>query len=173
MITPDLPVVESALSAFIGGTAVAELQELLERCEDFEVLVTGHPPDPQAAKDLLVEIPPDHALRDKFVIGIWTDDGLTAAIDLLRDFPEAHVWYLGLLLIAPEARGSGFGARIVAALKTWIIAQGGRSIRLVVQDQNPDALRFWLAQGFVQVGTATQELMDRTNTVTRMELKLV
>ncbi|MDO9246246.1 MAG: hypothetical protein Q7U11_07205, partial [Phenylobacterium sp.] len=64
MITPDLPVIEGALSAFIDGGAVAELQELLERCEDFEVLVTGHPPDPHAAKDLLVEIPPDHALRD-------------------------------------------------------------------------------------------------------------
>lgn len=173
MTTPDLPVVEGALSAFIGGTAVAELQELLERCTDFEVLVTGHPPDPHAAKDLLVEVPPDHALRDKSVVGIWTDDGLTAAIDLLRDFPEARVWYLGLLLIAPESRGAGLGERIVAALKPWIIAQGGRSLRLVVQDQNPAALRFWLRQGFVPVGTATQDLMDRTNIVTRMELKLV
>lgn len=172
MTTPDLPVVEDALSAFIGGSAVAELQELLERCEDFEILVTGHPPDPHAARDLLVEVPPDHALRDKFVVGIWTDQGLTAAIDLLRDFPQAQVWYLGLLLVAPEARGAGFGERIVAALKPWIIAQGGRSIRLVVQEQNPAALRFWLRQGFAQVGTATQELMDRTNQVTRLELKL-
>ena len=172
MTTPDLPVVEDALLAFIGGSAVTELQELLERCEDFEVLVTGHPPDPHAAADLLIEVPPDHPLRDKFVIGVWTDDGLTAAIDVLRDFPEPHVWYLGLLLVAPEARGSGLGARIVEALKTWIRSHDGRTIRLVTQDQNPDALRFWLAQGFVQIGTATQELMDRTNQVTRLELKL-
>ena len=172
MTTPDLPVVEDALLAFIGGSAVTELQELLERCEDFEVLVTGHPPDPHAAADLLIEVPPDHPLRDKFVIGVWTDDGLTAAIEVLRDFPEPHVWYLGLLLVAPEARGSGLGARIVEALKTWIRSHDGRTIRLVTQDQNPDALRFWLAQGFVQIGTATQELMDRTNQVTRLELKL-
>ncbi|MDO8800508.1 N-acetyltransferase [Phenylobacterium sp.] len=172
MITPDLPVIEGALSAFIDGSAVAELQELLERCTDFEVLVTGHPPEPYAARELLVDVPPDHPLRDKFVIGLWTDQGLTAAIDLLRDFPEPHVWYLGLLLLAPEARGSGLGARIVEALKTWIRSHDGRAIRLVTQDQNPDALRFWLAQGFVQIGTATQDLMDRTNQVARLELKL-
>lgn len=172
MTTPDLPVVEDALLAFIGGSAVAELQELLERCEDFEVLVTGHPPDPHAARDLLTEVPPDHPPRDKFVIGVWTDDGLTAIIDLLRDFPQPHVWYLGLLLVAPEARGSGFGARIVEALKAWVRSHDGRAIRLAVQDQNPAALRFWLRQGFVQTGTATQELMDRTNSVARMELTL-
>ncbi|WP_421934164.1 GNAT family N-acetyltransferase [Phenylobacterium sp.] len=172
MTTPDLPVVEGALTAFIGGSAVAELQELLERCEDFEVLVTGHPPDPHAAADLLVEVPPDHPLRDKFVIGVWTEDGLTAAVDLLRDFPAQHIWYLGLLLVAPEARGSGLGERILEALKTWIRGHGGRAIRLVVQDQNPDALRFWLRHGFVQIGKAAQELMDRTNQVARLELKL-
>ena len=59
MITPDLPVIEGALSAFIDGSAVAELQELLERCTDFEVLVTGHPPEPYAARELLVDVPPD------------------------------------------------------------------------------------------------------------------
>lgn len=172
MTTPDLPVVEGALLALVSGSAVAELQDLLERCEDFEVLVTGHPPDPHAAADLLTEVPPDHPLRDKFVIGVWTDQGLTAAIDLLRDFPQPHVWYLGLLLVAPEARGQGLGEAIVSALKTWIRGHGGRAVRLVVQDQNPAALRFWTQMGFIQIGTATQELLDRTNQVARLELKL-
>ena len=88
MVVSDLPQVEGAQLALITGSAVAELQELLERCADFEVMVTGSPPDAHAAADLLVEIPPDHALRDKLVIGVWTDQGLTAAIDLLRDFPD-------------------------------------------------------------------------------------
>lgn len=87
MVISDLPQVEGAQVALISGSAVPELQELLERCADFEVLVTGSPPHADAAADLLVEVPPDHALRDKLVIGIWTEAGLTAAIDLLRDFP--------------------------------------------------------------------------------------
>ncbi|MDP2012553.1 MAG: GNAT family N-acetyltransferase [Phenylobacterium sp.] len=172
MTTPDLPLVEGAQLALISGSAVEELQVLLERCEDFEILVTGHPPGPYAAEALLTDAPPDHPLRDKFVIGAWTDRGLTATVELLRDFPERHVWYLGLLLVAPEARGQRLGERILAAVKSWIISQDGRAVRLIVQDQNPAALRFWLAQGFVQIGTATQDLMDRTNQVARLELKL-
>lgn len=172
MTTPDLPVVEDALLALISGSAVEELQVLLERCEDFEVLVTGQPPGPYAAEALLTDASPDHPLRDKFVIGVWTDQGLTAAVELLRDFPERHVWYLGLLLVAPEARSQGLGERVFTALKPWIASQQGRAVRLIVQDQNPPALRFWTRHGFVQVGTATQELMDRTNQVARLELKL-
>ncbi|WP_340644648.1 GNAT family N-acetyltransferase [Phenylobacterium sp.] len=172
MTTPDLPAVEGAQLALISGSAVEELQVLLERCEDFEILVTGHPPDLYAAQALLTDAPPDHPLRDKFVIGVWTDQGLTAAVELLRDFPERHVWYLGLLLVAPEARGQGLGERILAALKPWIINQEGRALRLIVQDQNPAALGFWTRQGFVVIGTATQDLMDRTNQVTRLELRL-
>ncbi len=172
MTTPDLPLVDGAQLALISGSAVEELQVLLERCEDFEVLVTGHPPGPYAAQALLTDAPADHPLRDKFVIGAWTDQGLTAAAELLRDFPERHVWYLGLLLVAPENRGQGIGQQILAALKTWIVSQDGRTIRLIVQEQNPAALRFWLAHGFVQIGTATQELMDRTNQVARLELRL-
>lgn len=172
MVVSDLPQVEGAQLALISGSAVAELQELLERCADFEVMVAGSPPDANAAADLLIEVPPEHSLRDKLVIGVWTDDGLTAAIDLLRDFPDPHAWYLGLLLVAPEARGRGLGEAIVAALRSWIRAQGGWTIRLIVQEQNPAAHRFWIRQGFVEVGTAVQELEDQVNQVSRLELRL-
>ena len=172
MVTADLPQVEGAQVALISGSAVAELQELLERCADFEVMVTGSPPDAYAAVDLLAEVPPEHSLRDKMVVGVWTDQGLTAVIDLLRDFPDPHAWYLGLLLVAPEARGRGLGATVVAALRRWVVAQGGWTIRLIVQEQNPDAQRFWLRQGFVEVGRTVQELEDRSNQVSRLELRL-
>ena len=59
-----------------------------------------------------------------------------------------------------------------ADLRPWIVAQGGWTIRLAVQEQNPAALRFWNRQGFVEVGAAVQELDDRTNQVRRMELRL-
>jgi GNAT superfamily N-acetyltransferase len=172
MPMPHLPRLEGCDLALISGDAVEELQVLLERCEAFEILVTGHPPDPHAAEDLLVEVPPDHPLRDKLVIGVWTDQGLIAAIDLLRDFPDQRIWYLGLLLVAPEARSQGLGGRTVEAIAAWVTGEGGRSIRLAVQAQNPDALRFWARMGFSPIGTAVQELMDRTNTVTRMERRL-
>jgi ribosomal protein S18 acetylase RimI-like enzyme len=168
----DLPAIEGALTALVSGSAVEELQVLLERCADFEILITGTPPGPTAAEDLLVDAPEDHPLRDKFVIGVWTDQGLTAAIDLLRHFPQEHVWYVGLLLVAPEARGQGLGAQVVEALVGWVRRQGGRALRLVVQEQNPRAMAFWRAHDFQPIGTAVQELEARTNQVTRMERRI-
>ncbi|MCI3132990.1 GNAT family N-acetyltransferase [Phenylobacterium aquaticum] len=168
----DLPAIEGALTALVSGSAVEELQVLLERCADFEILVTGAPPGPTAAEDLLVDAPEDHPLRDKFVIGVWTDQGLTATIDLLRHFPQEHVWYVGLLLVAPESRGQGLGRRIVEALIDWVRRQGGRALRLVVQEQNPRAMAFWRAHDFQPIGTAVQELEARTNQVTRMERRI-
>jgi len=168
----DLPAVEGALVGLVAGTAVDELQDLLERCADFEILVTGAPPDPHAAADLVVEVPQDHPLRDKLVIGVWTADGLTVVIDLLRDFPEAGAWYLGLLLVAPEARSQGLGGAVFRALHAWIVGQGGRTIRLIVQDQNPRAIAFWTRMGFRTIGTSVQALEDRENVVLRMELSL-
>jgi ribosomal protein S18 acetylase RimI-like enzyme len=168
----DLPAIDGALTALVSGSAVEELQVLLERCADFEILLTGEPPGPTAAEDLLVDRPEDHPLRDKFVIGVWTDQGLTAAIDLLRHFPQEHVWYVGLLLVAPESRGQGLGARVVEALVDWVRRQGGRALRLVVQDENPRALAFWRARDFQPIGTAVQELEARTHQVTRMERRI-
>lgn len=168
----DLPAIDGALTALVSGSAVEELQVLLERCADFEILVTGARPGPTAAEDLLLDTPEDHPLRDKFVIGVWTDQGLTAAIDLLRHFPQEHVWYVGLLLVAPESRGQGLGAQVVEALVDWIRRQGGRALRLVVQEQNPRALDFWRARDFQPLGTAVQDLETRTQRVTRMERRI-
>ena len=112
------------------------------------------------------------ALIDMLLLHYTGMAGAQAAIDLLRDFPNPHAWYLGMLLVAPEARSRGLGAAIVAALRRWVVAQGGWTIRLIVQEQNPAALRFWSRQGFVEVGAAVQELEDRTNQVRRLELRL-
>ena len=84
---------------------------------------------------------------------------------------------VGQFLVGRRAVGDDFqviarDAAIVAALRRWVVAQGGWTIRLIVQEQNPAALRFWSRQGFVEVGAAVQELEDRTNQVRRLELRL-
>ena len=168
----ELPTIEGTDVALISGSAVDELQVLLERAADFELLVTGTPPGPHAAEDLLIEVPDGHPMRDKLVIGVWTERGLTAAVDVLRHFPEEHAWYLGLLLVAPDSRGDGLGAQIVAGIVEWVRRNGGHSIRLVVQDQNPRAASFWEAQDFRPIGAAIQELESAVNHVTRMERRL-
>ena len=100
------------------------------------------------------------------------DGTLVGAIDLLRDYPAADEWYIGLLLLEPDARGARLGRSIVDALVVWILRQEGRYIRLAVQDQNVAGARFWRRCGFRPAGATTQALESRTNNVTRMALKL-
>ena len=106
------------------------------------------------------------------MFGLSRDGDLIGALDLLRDYPEPDDWYLGLLLIEPRARGAGLGARVFVSLKGWVEAQGGRAIRLAVQDQNQAGARFWIRMGFQPVGAAVQALENQTNQVTQMELRL-
>jgi RimJ/RimL family protein N-acetyltransferase len=156
----------------LGEAEQPALQRLLERCADFELLISGAPPTSEAAVELMEACPAGHPIEKKLVFGVERDGDLIGALDLLRDFPEPGDWYLGLLLLAPEERSGGLGAEIVGAVRTWIASQRGRAIRLVVQEQNEAGARFWERMGFEPVGTAVQERAAQTNQVVRMELRL-
>ena len=166
------PALEDAVFRPLGEAEGPALQRLLERCADFEVLMSGSPPAAEAAQELLEACPAGHPLNKKLVFGPERDGELIGALDLLRDYPETNDWYLGLLLFEPQSRSGGLGERVVAALRAWIASQGGRAIRLAVHDVNEDGARFWIRMGFQPCGTAVQERDGRTEPVTRMELRL-
>ena len=73
-----------------------------------------------------------------------------------------------------QARAKDLGDEYLSTehLLIGIAAKGGQAVRLVVQAQNNAALRFWERQGFVVIGTTTQEAAGRTNEVFRMEHRL-
>jgi GNAT superfamily N-acetyltransferase len=166
------PALDDAVFRPLGEAEGPALQRLLERCADFELLTRGAPPTAEAAQELLEACPAGHPLQKKLVFGLERDGELIGALDLLRDYPAANEWYLGLLLFEPQSRSGGLGERVVAALRTWIAGQGGRTIRLVVQDINEDGARFWARMGFQPCGAAIQDRDGRPEPVTRMELRL-
>jgi GNAT superfamily N-acetyltransferase len=166
------PALDDAVFRPLGEAEGPALQRLLERCADFELFMRGAPPTSEAAQELLEACPAGHPLQKKLVFGLERDGELIGALDLLRDYPEANDWYLGLLLFEPQSRSGGLGERVVAALRGWIAGQGGRCIRLAVHDINEDGARFWLRMGFQPCGTAVQEKDGRPEPVTRMELRL-
>jgi GNAT superfamily N-acetyltransferase len=166
------PALEDAVFRPLGEAEQPALQRLLERCADFEILMRGSPPAAEAAQELLEACPAGHPIEKKLVFGLERDDELVGALDVLRDYPQPNDWYLGLLLLEPQARSGGLGERVVANLRSWIAAQGGRAIHLAVQDVNEDGARFWLRMGFQPVDIGGQAQDGRANPVTRMELKL-
>ena len=73
---------------------------------------------------------------------------LVGVVELLAGYPGPTEWYIGLLLLRPDRRGAGAGSAIWEHLRQRMIQEGATSVRLIVQQQNPRARRFWERQGF-------------------------
>jgi len=111
----------------------AKLQSLFQSDPGYFEMVQGAPPGPAEAQSLVTALPEAKDYGDKFVYGVFDSHGaLVAAIDLIRDYPEKSVWFLGLLFVAPWRRNIGLGRRILDAICAHVKRQGGRALRLGV-----------------------------------------
>jgi GNAT superfamily N-acetyltransferase len=166
--------VDGRTVAKLGAEDVPALRALCERCHAFMTLVYGAL-EPDAAEQLLESLPPEKTLEDKFAFGLYADGSreLLGVLDAVRGFPEENEWIIGLLLIDPEHRNAGLGARFVGAFEQWVRGQGAVGLRLVVQQQNPDALRFWQKQGYEVTGMTLQHTPRRKNFIQLMHKPLV
>lgn len=65
----------------------------------------------------------------------------------------SHVAYLGTFAVAPEARGTGLARAIIEQAIARLHAQGVRRVELMLEADNPRALRFYRKLGFELEGT--------------------
>jgi GNAT superfamily N-acetyltransferase len=144
--------------ARLDPTHCDALQQLHERCAEYIELISGAPPAADTAAELLEERPPGTSEGDKFVVGVYSAGQLIAAVDLIRDYPEAGTWWVGNLMVDPDCRRQGLGARLYQACERWMATQGARRIGLCVQEQNPGAYRFWTRMGYRQTKQVTQRI---------------
>jgi GNAT superfamily N-acetyltransferase len=150
-----------------------ELQSFFESCRDYFELVTGQPPARDEARDLLRSLPRGKEHEDKFVFGLFDAPGhMVGVLDVIRDYPRAGEWYLGLLLFEPTLRGRKLGDRVYHRLEDWVRAQGGTALHLVVEEVNPGALRFWQRMGFAVQGMGIRTLKGKESAFIRMTREL-
>jgi GNAT superfamily N-acetyltransferase len=134
------------------------IQDLIERCADYAWLAAGQAPQPGDGEKLLIDRLPDKSLADKITLGFFdAADRLIGVLDAVRHYPEAGIWYVGLLMIDPDFRQRGLGASIVRAFEAWSIGLGTHAIRLGVYPQNDKAHRFWRRMGFVEIERHPQQ----------------
>lgn len=151
----------------------AELQEFYVRCRDYFELVTGQPPSPTEARELLAAVPRGKSQDDKFAIGLFDAPGhLVGILDVIRDFPKPREWYLGLLMFEPTLRGQKLGDRVYHRLEEWVRAQGGAALHLIVEEVNPRAMRFWERMGFEVRGMGKRTLKGKESVFIRMSREL-
>lgn len=136
---------------------VPNLQKLFEESKDYSKLIEGRLPRPNDAQDLLLALPDGKSLKDKFVLGVYEEDILVGVIDLVKDYPEQNMWFIGLLLLSPQYRNKGFGSKIYCKLREELITlENAKAIRISVAEQNSNALNFWRKLGFKEIYSKLQ-----------------
>ena len=157
----------------LDETRIPELQAFYDECRDYFELSTGAPPGPDEAENLIRSVPRGKTADDKFVIGLFDAPGhVVGVLDVIRDHPQPRHWFLGLLLFGPSSRGHRLGERVYRRLEEWIGVQDGREVHLIVQEQNPAAIRFWKRMGFEVRGMGKQIHRSRETVFLRMTKRL-
>jgi len=141
----------------------ARLAALCRTCSDFFELVAGRAGSEEIADELLSVAPPNVASEKKFVVGFERAGSLVGVVDLIDGFPEPGGWYVGILLLAPGERSQGLGHALWVSLERWLFGRRAAAVRLIVQEQNPGAMRFWRSLGFDTEAKVQQLLHGRIN----------
>jgi ribosomal protein S18 acetylase RimI-like enzyme len=140
----------------------AAIQELIFKCADYVLLVDGHPPSPDGAREILEDLPPGKTREDKIALGAWAEDGrLICVLDAVRGYPGASDWWIGLLLIDPAYRGQGLGEKVCRLFEDWASENGAENVYLGVVEANDRAYKFWQRLGFEEVQRRPPAKFDR------------
>jgi len=99
-------------------------------------------------EEMRTALPPGRTFDDKLTYVLERKGRHEGMIDVVRGFPEPHVWYLGFIFLSLRVRGGGEGRRCLHALYDWVRAQGGTVIRLGVVEPNLKARHLYATEGF-------------------------
>jgi len=132
---------------------IPSLQKLMEHCGDYYEMVTGLPPGPSEAFSTFMAAPDGYDYNEKFLAGVFDANGhIIGVVDAIPDYPVASEWRLGLLLLDPDRRDQGWGAKVYQAFENWAVARGAHAVSLSVAEQNQRAIAFYRQQGFSDTG---------------------
>ena len=145
---PLFPTITDVDVVRLGESDLPQLSRLCLACTAFFELVEGRAGGDATAAEILGPLAPEQERGTKHVFGFKRRDELIGVAELLQGFPSPTEWFIGLLLLHPDYRGTGLGARLCTGIIDWIRDEGGIAVRLVVQHQNHRARAFWKRQGF-------------------------
>jgi ribosomal protein S18 acetylase RimI-like enzyme len=153
---------------------IGAVQKILDKCQDYMLLVDGHPANPDSVEADFQFVPPGKSPEDKFVFGFYNQQkDLVGMLDGLRCYPDETTWWIGLLLFVPEIRSQGFGQKAVHGFAKFARANGAQAIMLGVVEDNWLAYKFWNKQGFDLVRvTEPRQFGNKTQMVSVMRLDL-
>lgn len=133
------------------------VEEFYTRAADYWLLADRRAPDRQKAQEFFTDCPPNCDPAASHRLGLFVDGALMGLAELSFGWPAAGDAYLGLQILAPEARGRGLGRVLLAEVEALARTAGSPWLYLAVLEANPKGRAFWEREGFEATGVSRDD----------------
>ncbi|MEV4034964.1 GNAT family N-acetyltransferase [Streptomyces umbrinus] len=158
----------------LPGPLLTELTALYASNHEFYAL-SGDFPDPHDIRpeQVAAALADDLMNPDVDVLLARSAGQLTAVAITLAHHPDPtdpDPW-IGLLLVAAEEQGKGYGRQLATHIEDRFREAGRDAVRLAALDNNPAALAFWTTIGYETIGHRKDRQLGRPCAVLRKILR--
>lgn len=105
----------------------------------------------EAVIEDMESLPPGKTMQDKYYVGFYQNEKLTAVMDLIDGYPEEGTAFIGFFMMDRSAQGHGTGSRMINELCLYLTDLKYQSVQLAWIKGNPQAEHFWKKNGFQPV----------------------
>ena len=112
------------------------------------------PPAPSISAVLsdMHALPPGKTMDDKYFVGYFEGEQLVVIMDLILNYPEESLAWIGLFMVDEAYRRKGIGSMIMEGCLACLKDNGFTHVRLGYMKGNAESRHFWLKNGFFETG---------------------
>lgn len=115
----------------------------------------------QGILDDMRALPPDKTIEDKYYVGFYKNEKLIAVMDLIDNYPDKDIAYIGFFMTDVSMQNKGLGTEIIRDLCKYLASEEYQSVRLAWVKGNPQAKHFWLKNNFTPIMETKSNVADK------------
>ena len=135
----------------------AAVLALLTEAQDYYHLWKGRAPGDEEVDDFFTGAPLSGDSAATLRLGLFVGGRLVGLAEVVFGFPTASDAYLGLMILTPDARSHGHGARFLAQIEERCRTAQATRLYLAVLQANPRGAAFWARMGFQPTGISRDD----------------
>lgn len=158
----------------LDSTTDAEaVLDLYRRAADYVAFESGREIGTVFVEEYFTDAPPGGDPATSLKLGHFEAGRLLGIADLAFGYPDEKDAYLGLMVLAVEARGRGVGRRFLRHLEEDARRRGAKRLLLAVLEGNARGRAFWEREGFgFPLTYPPARIGERTHVRVRLEKPL-
>ena len=114
------------------------------------------PTEEQILEDMYLT-PPNTDPAAKYYVGFYSENELTAIMDLVDGYPNPEIAYIGLFMMRLADQGKQIGSAIIHETEEYLKYAGIKAVRLAINKGNPQSTHFWKKNGYSVIREVNKE----------------